>query len=162
MRVTKKYVVTTKKICGTQNRDSCWLNMFSVTQKSNTCWQKIVYFVYKYMLHWLKKFCVAQKVLWCRTKIKVDMHVINFCQNGAPYISAPCIVLFIFASLNMNKLINHQSSIKLSRKEWKVYQDYSKYNSLRKFTTAAQNQKWDRSLSISQDILWDKDAAIKD
>ena len=63
--------------CDTQNRDSCWLYMFSVSQKRNTFFQKIVAAVYKYMLYWLKKFCVARKILWCRTKIKVG--VLNCC-----------------------------------------------------------------------------------
>ena len=55
----------------TTKRDSCSLNMFSVAQKENTCWQKkLAPVVYKYMLNWLKKFCVARKILWCRTKIK--------------------------------------------------------------------------------------------
>ena len=68
--VTKRCVAETKK-CYTQKRDSCWLNMFSVAQKENTCWQKkLAPVVYKYMLYWLKKFCVARKILWCRTKIK--------------------------------------------------------------------------------------------
>ena len=44
--------------------------MFSVAQKRNTYLQKIVPVVYKYMLNWLKRFCVAQKILWCCTKIK--------------------------------------------------------------------------------------------
>ena len=45
--------------------------MFSVAQKRNTCWQKIVPAVYKYMLYWLKTFCVARKIPWCSTKTKV-------------------------------------------------------------------------------------------
>ena len=42
--------VATKKICDTQKRDLCWLNIFSIGQKMNTCLQKIVPVVYKYML----------------------------------------------------------------------------------------------------------------
>ena len=75
------------KLCGSQKNmlwrkkelwhlkeDSCWLNMFSVAQKRNTCLQKMVPVAYKYMLNWLKKFCVARKILWCRTKIKDGVH----------------------------------------------------------------------------------------
>ena len=53
--------------------------MFIVAQKRNTSWQKIIPIEYKYMLYWLKRFCVIQKVLWRCTKIKV-----SFCLNGAP------------------------------------------------------------------------------
>ena len=74
MRVTKKYVVATKKIMWHLKDDSCWLNMFSFAHKRNTCLQKIVPVGYKYMLNWLKKFCVARKILWCRTKIKDAVH----------------------------------------------------------------------------------------
>ena len=54
--------------------------MFSIAQKRNTCWQKIVPVVRKYMLHWLKKFCVARKILWCHKKVKAGVH--NFCLLG--------------------------------------------------------------------------------
>ena len=74
MWVTKKYVVATKKIMWHPKEDSCWLNMFSVAQKRNTCLQKMVPVAYKYMLNWLKRFCVARKILWCRTKIKDGTH----------------------------------------------------------------------------------------
>ena len=67
----KKYVVGTEKII---SHPKVRLNMFSVAQGRNTCWQKIVSVVYKYMLHWLKKFSVAQKIVWCRSKIKVGVH----------------------------------------------------------------------------------------
>ena len=79
MWVTKKYVVARKKIMWHPKERPMltMLNMFSVVQKINTCWQKIVPVVYKYMLCWLKKFCVARKL--------VCIKVINFCQNGAPY-----------------------------------------------------------------------------
>ena len=69
MWVTKKYVVATKKIMWHPKEDSCWLIMFSVAQKRNTYLQRMVPVAYKYMLNWVKKFCVAQKILWCRTKI---------------------------------------------------------------------------------------------
>ena len=74
--VTKKYVVVwqRKLLCDTQKRDSRWLNMFSVTQKRNTCRQKIIPVVYRYMLHWLKKFCVARKISWYHTKTKIGEH----------------------------------------------------------------------------------------
>ena len=54
-----------KKIYDTQKRDSCWLIIFSIGQKMNTCWQKIVPVVYEYMLHW--------NILWCCTKIQVGV-----------------------------------------------------------------------------------------
>lgn len=44
-----------------------WLNMFSVAQKRNTCWQKIVVpVVYKCILsvHWLGEFCIARKMFF--------------------------------------------------------------------------------------------------
>ena len=70
MWVTKKYVVATKKYMWHPKEDSRWLNTFSVAQKMNTYLQKMASVVYKYVLHWLKKFCVARKILWCHTKIK--------------------------------------------------------------------------------------------
>ena len=50
----KKYVVATKKILWHPKKRLIWLNTFSVAQKSNTCWQIIVFVVYKYILYWLK------------------------------------------------------------------------------------------------------------
>ena len=70
MWITKKYVVATKKNMWHPKEDSCWLNMFNVAQKTNTCLQKMVLVAHKYMLNWLKKFCVGRKIFWCRTKIK--------------------------------------------------------------------------------------------
>ena len=75
--VAQKNVVSTKKMfdievnvaqqsCETQKnmlcmKEPCWLNMFSVTQKRNTCFKKMVPFACKYTLNSLKKFCVARK-----------------------------------------------------------------------------------------------------
>ena len=70
----KKICCGDKKIMWHPKEDSCWLNMFSVAQKRNPCLQKMVPVAYKYMLNWLKKFCVARKILWCRTKIKDGVH----------------------------------------------------------------------------------------
>ena len=86
MLVTKKYFVATKKIMWHPKEDSRWLNMFSVA-KGIHIYKEMVPAVCKYMLYWLKKFCVARKVVWCRTKIKdVVINVTNFCQNGVPCI----------------------------------------------------------------------------
>ena len=76
MWVTKKYVVATNKIMWHPKEDSVSKRrlMFSVAQKMNTYLQKMVPVVYKCMLYWLKKFCVARKILWCRTKIKDSFH----------------------------------------------------------------------------------------
>ena len=62
------------KLCDTKKRDSCWLDMFSVGHKRNTCWQKKVHVVSKYMFYRLEKFCVARKILWSRKKIKIDVY----------------------------------------------------------------------------------------
>ena len=67
-----------------------WLNMFSVAQKRNTCWQKIVVpVVYKCILsvHWLGEFCIARKMFFdVVQKLKlVCINAIIFCLNGAPY-----------------------------------------------------------------------------
>ena len=70
----KKICCGNKKITWHPTEDSCWLNMFSVAQTRNTCLQKMVPAAYKYMFNWLKEFCVARKIIWCRTKIKDDVH----------------------------------------------------------------------------------------
>ena len=86
MWVTKN-MLWRQKIMWHPKEDSCWLNMFSVAQKRNTCLQKMVPVAYKYMLNWLKKFCVARKILWFVQKLKmVSINISNFCRNGAPYI----------------------------------------------------------------------------
>ena len=78
MWVKKNSLWQQKRLCDTQ-KNSCWLNMFSVAQKRIAWRQNIVSIVYKCMLHWLKKFCVARKLLWCHTKAKlVCVNVINF------------------------------------------------------------------------------------
>ena len=90
VNVTQQNYVSHKKICCgnkknyvTPKKGSCWLNMFSVAQKRQTFFQKLV--PVAYMLNWLKKFCVARKILWCRTKIKDGVHKCYwFYQNGAP------------------------------------------------------------------------------
>ena len=86
LRCAPKLCESQKMCCGnkkksfyTQKRDSCWLNMFSVAQKRNTCWT-IVPIVYVKLITKVldiniccidyKKFCIAGKILWCRTKIK--------------------------------------------------------------------------------------------
>ena len=56
----KKNYVTPKRRLILTREDSCWLNMFSVAQKRNTCLQKMAPDAYEYMLCWLKKFCVAR------------------------------------------------------------------------------------------------------
>ena len=62
------------KLCDTKKRDSCWLDMFTVGHKRNTCWQKKVHVVSKYMFYRLEKFCVARKILWSRKNIKIDVY----------------------------------------------------------------------------------------
>ena len=52
--VAPKNMLWQKKIlCGSKKRDSCWLNMFSGTQKKEYMLTKKVHAIYKYMLHWL-------------------------------------------------------------------------------------------------------------
>ena len=70
----KKICCGDKKIMWHLKEDSCWLNMFSIAQKRNLCLQKMVTVAYKYMLNWLKKFCVTRKILWYCTKIKDGVH----------------------------------------------------------------------------------------
>ena len=78
MWVKKNSLWQQKRLFDTQ-KNSRWLNMFSVAQKRIAWWQNIVPIVYKCMLHWLKKFWVAQKILLCHTKTKlVCVNVINF------------------------------------------------------------------------------------
>ena len=85
--VTKIYLMATKKIMWHPKESSRWLNMFSVTQKTNTCLQKMVPVTYKYMLNWLKKFCVARNIFCCRKNIKDGvLDLTNFFPNCAPYI----------------------------------------------------------------------------
>ena len=87
MWVTKICVVATKKIMWHPKENSCWLNMFSVAQKTNTCLQKMVPVAYRYMLNWLKNFCVPGKIFWYPTKIKDGaLDVTNFFPNCTPYI----------------------------------------------------------------------------
>ena len=56
----KKICCSKIKICATQKRDSCWLNMFSITKKehmltkNSSCCKYVVL---------IKKFCVARKIL---------------------------------------------------------------------------------------------------
>ena len=68
----------TKHCCGNKRNywhpkgDSCWLDIFSAAQKRNANLQEMVPVVH--VLYWLKKFCVARKILSCRAKIKNGVH----------------------------------------------------------------------------------------
>ena len=76
--------------------------MFTIAQKRNTSWQKLVLVVCKYTLYWLKKFCVTQKKLWYRIKIKVGVHKCYeyfFHQNGVPYLLLFALAFFATAVL---------------------------------------------------------------